>query len=76
MGNWHRLDAMLEEHPWLAMARFGDRDCHRTLLHAATDWPGHFPNGPEVVARLVRAGADVNAHSCFDSHTETALHWA
>ncbi|MGH9271874.1 MAG: ankyrin repeat domain-containing protein, partial [Ilumatobacteraceae bacterium] len=26
--------------------------------------------------RLVEAGADVNAHSQFDSHTETPLHWA
>jgi Ankyrin repeat len=45
-------------------------------LDAATDWPGHFPNGPAVVKRLVAAGADVNAHSRFSSHTETPLHWA
>jgi uncharacterized protein len=32
-----------------------------TLLHAATDWPGFFPNGPEVVAVLIDAGADPNA---------------
>lgn len=63
-------------HPWLPTARLGDDDCHRTLLHAATDWPGHFPNGPIVVAWLIRAGADVNARSLFSSHTETALHWA
>jgi hypothetical protein len=75
-GQLARLDTLLDEHPWLATARFGDRECYRTLLHAATDWPGHFPNGPAVVARIVRAGADINAHSCFDSHTETALHWA
>ena len=54
----------------------GDPNCYRTLLHAATDWPGHFPNGPAVVARLVAAGADVNAHSRFSHHTETPLHWA
>jgi len=28
------------------------------------------------VERLVAAGADVNAHSRFSSHTETPLHWA
>jgi ankyrin repeat protein len=67
---------MLAADPWLATARIGDWDCYRTLLHAATDWPGHFPNGPAVVARLVAAGADVNAHSVFSSHTETPLHWA
>ncbi|MFN0282958.1 MAG: ankyrin repeat domain-containing protein [Kineosporiaceae bacterium] len=75
-GDLARLDALLDEHGWLATARLGDPDCHRTLLHAATDWPGSFPNGPAVVDRLVRAGADVNAHSAFAAHTETPLHWA
>jgi uncharacterized protein len=75
-GDLAALERMLAADPWLATARIGDWDCHRTLLHAATDWPGHFPNGPAVVARLVAAGADVDAHSRFDSHTETPLHWA
>ena len=75
-GDLVRLAELLDAHPWLATARFGDRDRHRTLLHVATDWPGHFPNGPSVVARLVEAGADVDAHSQFDAHTETPLHWA
>ena len=47
----------------------------RSLLHIATDWPGHYPNGPAVVATLVRAGADVNA-KFVGSHAETPLHWA
>jgi ankyrin repeat protein len=47
----------------------------RTLLHVATDWPGHFPRAVETVAALVEAGADVNAR--FDGpHRETPLHWA
>jgi uncharacterized protein len=75
-GDLDQLDRLLTEFPWLATARFGDADCYRTLLHAATDWPGHFPNGPAVVQRLIAAGADVNAHSQFSFHTETALHWA
>jgi uncharacterized protein len=75
-GDLAALERMLAADPWLATARIGDWDCHRTLLHAATDWPGHFPNGPAVVERLVAAGADVNAHSRFSSHTETPLHWA
>ena len=33
----------------------------RTLLHVATDWPGHFPNGAATVAALIEAGADVEA---------------
>jgi hypothetical protein len=34
------LRGLLNEHPGLAGARLGAR----TLLHVATDWPGHFPN--------------------------------
>jgi hypothetical protein len=75
-GDLDALDHLLTADPWLAFARIGTWDCHRTLLHAATDWPGHFTNGPAVVQRLVAAGADVNAHSRFSSHTETPLHWA
>ena len=59
-------------------ARLGDDDpdgMSRTLLHVATDWPGHFPNGPATVAVLVEAGADVNARF-RGPHTETPLHWA
>ena len=47
--------------PDLAGARIGDPNTSRSLLHAATDWPGHYPNGPAVVALLVEAGAEVNA---------------
>jgi uncharacterized protein len=75
-GDLPELDRLLTADPWLAKARIGNEDSYRTLLHAATDWPGHFPNGPAVVERLVAAGADVNAHSQFSYHTETPLHWA
>jgi uncharacterized protein len=75
-GDLPELDRLLTADPWLATARIGNEDSYRTLLHAATDWPGHFPNGPAVVDRLVAAGADVNARSRFSSHTETPLHWA
>jgi ankyrin repeat protein len=47
----------------------------RSLLHVATDWPGHFPNGPATIAALVEAGAYVNARFT-GPHTETPLHWA
>lgn len=75
-GDLAQLELLLGNHPWLVTVQFGDPGCHRSLLHAATDWPGHFPNGAAVVTRLVAAGADVSAHSCFDSHSETALQWA
>src|SRR5688500_11793056 len=75
-GDLTELERLLAADPWLAKARIGNEDSYRTLLHAATDWPGHFPNGPAVVQRLIAAGADVNAHSRFSAHTETPLHWA
>jgi uncharacterized protein len=50
-------------------------DGKRTLLHVATDWPGHFPNNAATVASLIAYGADVNA-AFTGSHSETPLHWA
>lgn len=47
----------------------------RSLLHVATDWPGHFPNIAETIAVLVAAGADVNARF-RGPHEETPLHWS
>ena len=47
----------------------------RSLLHVATDWPGHYPNGAAVVRALVAAGGDVNARF-VGPHSETPLHWA
>lgn len=74
-GDLDALDRLLEAHPELATARLGDEGCSRTLLHVATDWPGHFPNGPAVVTRLVRASAEVDARF-VGGHAETPLHWA
>lgn len=52
---------LLADHPELATARIGDETMSRTLLHAATDWPGHVPDAGAVIAALVAAGADVDA---------------
>jgi uncharacterized protein len=77
-GDVARLERLLAEQPGLATARLGDYDgrpdggMSRTLLHVATDWPGHYPNG---AAALVAAGAEVNARFT-GPHTETPLHWA
>jgi ankyrin repeat protein len=46
-----------------------------TVLHVATDWPGHFPNCAAVIAVLTAAGANPNASS-IGRHSETPLHWA
>jgi hypothetical protein len=77
-GDLATLERLLREHPELPSARLGDDDpdgMSRTLLHVATDWPGHFPNGAAIVALLVEAGADVNA-PFHGPHAETPLHWA
>ena len=82
VGDVSTLRRLLHEDPGLARARVGgapdraDRQpAPRTLLHVATDWPGHFPNGAATVAVLIDAGADVNA-PFIGSHAETPLHWA
>ncbi len=75
-GDLDGLDRLLAAHPELARARIGDLECSRTLLHAVADWHGHFPNGPAVVDRLVRAGAVVDARLVGDPAPETPLHWA
>lgn len=84
-GDAPALERLLAAHPDLATARIIAKGYHdeksdaygvsRTLLHVATDWPGHFPNGATVVRTLVEAGADVDA-KFTGHHTETPLHWA
>ena len=78
-GDTDGLRRLLDEHPGLATARIGDDGLGgttRSLLHVATDWPGHFPGGPATVAALVAAGAEVDARFGGGSHDETPLHWA
>jgi hypothetical protein len=81
-GDLAALTALLGEHPELATARVAHADpkCGdtRTLLHVATDWPGHFPDVARHRGGSVAAGADVNAHmeSTQPRHRETPLHWA
>jgi len=74
-GDVAGLAALLREHPTLAEVALGEPGMSRSLLHVATDWPGHYPNGADTVRALVAAGADVNARFT-GPHTETPLHWA
>ena len=61
-GDVEGLQHQLSLDPDLAKARIvDDRGVARTLLHVASDWPGHFPNGSRIVATLIAAGTDVNA---------------
>ena len=76
-GELETVKGLLREHPGLAAARIvDDKGGSGTPLHAVTDWPAFFPHGPEMVALLIDAGADPNAHVQGSWHAETPLHWA
>ena len=53
------LERLLRDNRGLASAQIisDDGEQLRTLLHVATDWPGHFPRAATVVRALVAAGA-------------------
>ena len=72
-GDVEALGRILDEHPGLVSGPLGGPFGTRTALHVVADWPGYFPNGPQIVALLIEAGADPDARSPGD---ETALHWA
>jgi ankyrin repeat protein len=75
-GDVESLARLLEENPGLASARLGGDRGARTPLHVVTDWPGYFPNGPQIVRMLIEAGADPNARNPGKQYAETPLHWA
>ena len=71
-GDVAALNLFLSQNPAAVSARI---DGQRTLLHVATDWPGHFPNVRQTIMALAQGGADVNA-PFHGPHSETPLHWA
>jgi ankyrin repeat protein len=75
IGDVESLNRLLSENPALAKCRVKRNGGERTLLHIATDWPGHFPNVRASVETLVAHGADVNA-PFHGRHSERPLHWA
>jgi hypothetical protein len=76
-GDVDAVGSLVREHSGLASARIRDaRGGTRSLLHVVTDWPGYFPDGPEIVRLLIDAGADPNAAVTGMWHAETPLHWA
>jgi ankyrin repeat protein len=78
-GDLDGLRRLLAGRPELATARMigrhGPEGGWRTPLHAATDWPGYFPEAPATVALLLDAGADPDDHT-GGGRPETPLHWA
>jgi uncharacterized protein len=80
-GDVAAVQRLLRNDPALASARLVGKDGGAaTPLHLVTDWPGYFPNGPEIVRVLIDGGADPNALTSRDSQSgpgdETPLHYA
>lgn len=75
-GDVARVSRLVSDNPDLASARFTARGGSGTALHIVTDWPGYFPNGPDIVHLLVEAGADPNARTTGPGKPETPLHYA
>jgi ankyrin repeat protein len=71
-GDIATLNRLLTQNPEAANAR---PDGQRTLLHVATEWPGHFPNVRQTIVALADHGVDLNA-PFHGGHAETPLHWA
>lgn len=72
-GGVPTVQRLVDERPARASSPLGGSLGARTPLHVVTDWPGYFPNGPQIVRVLIEAGADTNARNPGD---ETPLHWA
>lgn len=75
-GDVDGLRRLIDEHADLPTVSVRSADgTERSMLHIATDWPGHWAAVARTIDLLVSAGADVNARF-RGHHTETALHWA
>ena len=59
-GDLRQISDLLDAHPGLAAKPIGALRS-RTPLMVVADWPGYYPNGPQMVRLLVAAGADPNA---------------
>jgi uncharacterized protein len=82
-GDAGAIQIMLRDNPALARARLGSKESGSAApLHLVADWPGYFPNGPQIVRLLIAAGADPNALTTSRGSSqpgpgsETPLHYA
>lgn len=76
-GDLQLLQSLLDENPGLASDEIrGPRGGTGTVLMTTCDWPGYFPNGPEIVRMLVAAGADPSWQPGGSGWREGPLHWA
>jgi ankyrin repeat protein len=76
-GNLEALRKLLDGNPGISRVCIVDaKRTGRTLLHTATDWPGHFPNVAQTIGLLIERGADPDAPVVGAKTRETPLHWA
>ena len=76
-GDVEQVRELIAGNHHLACVRItDDKGGSGTPLHAVTDWPGYFPNGPEIISILIGLGADPNVAVEGSWHAETPLHWA
>lgn len=76
-GKVEELRALLVANPGLGAAHLtGPKAESRTLLHVATDWPGHFPRVAETIGVLIEFGADPDGAMIGGNAPERPLHWA
>ena len=75
LGDVEGVGRLVAADPDLASSPLQGRHGTRTALHVVTDWPGYWPNGPQIVRILLAAGADPNARDP-EPRSETPLHWA
>ncbi len=74
-GDIEAVARIVADNPELAGDPLGGPFKTRTALHVVADWPGYFPNGPQIVPILIAAGANPNYRDP-EPGSETALHWA
>src|SRR3954454_467303 len=74
-GDTDAVQRIVADTPELARGPLGGRFKSRTALHVVADWPGYFPNGPQIIPLLIAAGADPNYRDA-EPGSETPLHWA
>jgi uncharacterized protein len=74
-GDIESVRRLIASSPELVNGPLGGPFKTRSALHIVTDWPGYFPNGPEIARVLLAAGSDPNYRDP-EPGSETPLHWA